>query len=257
MKKTLIALAVAASTVVSGSAMAWTANGSGGSVDLGGTLTPVEKITPWEVKVGAAVSGLDAQIQKGQKEVRIAVNKAIPVLGIRTQTTQAFQGQPGIAPQIDYQGAINVDEFKGNVATLTIDVQSSVNSEKIGSLSAPLLAVGEYSVKGPRAHHRYNLIASGNGTAFWGGLPKDASSSGTDWDSSDIDPEFNVNYDKQGVDWAGYGENTFADTEHTYSGYYGSGIKSGQTIKITLDQAASGDESIQWKASLPVTVTYA
>lgn len=32
MKKTLIALAVAASAAVSGSAMAWTANGSGNSV---------------------------------------------------------------------------------------------------------------------------------------------------------------------------------------------------------------------------------
>ncbi|ENK8257946.1 hypothetical protein AB4C84_004676, partial [Escherichia coli] len=47
MKKTLIALAVAASAAVSGSAMAWTANGTGGSVDLGGTLTPVTKATPW------------------------------------------------------------------------------------------------------------------------------------------------------------------------------------------------------------------
>ena len=67
MKKTLIALAVAASAVVSGSAMAagWEQNGTGGSVDLGGTLTPVEKATPWEVKVGDAVTGLDGQIQKG------------------------------------------------------------------------------------------------------------------------------------------------------------------------------------------------
>lgn len=37
MKKTLIALAVAASAVVSGSAMAWTGGGNGGSLELGGT----------------------------------------------------------------------------------------------------------------------------------------------------------------------------------------------------------------------------
>ena len=37
MKKTLIALAVATSAAVSGSAMAWTANGDGGSVSLSGT----------------------------------------------------------------------------------------------------------------------------------------------------------------------------------------------------------------------------
>ncbi|EFB9440436.1 hypothetical protein E4288_20810 [Escherichia coli] len=256
MKKTLIALAVAASAAVSGSAMAWTANGNGSSVELGGTLTPTDVITPWEVKTGAAVTGLDAQIQKGQKVVNITVNKAIPVLGIRTVEKTAFQGQPGIAPQIDYQGAINIDEFKSNVATLTIDVKSSVDSGKIGTLSAPLLAVAEYSVNGPKAHHRYNVIANTEGQAFFGGLPKDSSASGYEWDASDLDPEFNVNYDTQGVQWAGYGANTFASTEHTYSGYYGSGIKSGQTIKIKLDQAASGDAPIQWKASLPVTVTY-
>ena len=61
MKKTLIALAVAASAAVSGSAMAWTANGTGGSVDMGGTLIPEGKVTPWEVKVGDAVKGLDAE----------------------------------------------------------------------------------------------------------------------------------------------------------------------------------------------------
>ncbi len=256
MKKTLIALAVAASAAVSGSAMAWTANGTGGSVDLGGTLTLVTKVTPWEVKVGDAVTGLDGQIQKGQKVVNITVNKAIPVLGIRTVEKTAFRGQPGIAPQIDYQGAINIDEFKSNVATLTIDVKSSVDSGKIGTLSAPLLAVAEYSVNGPKAHNRYNVIASSEGQAFFGGLPKDSSASGKGWNASDLDPGFNVNYDTQGVQWAGYGTNTFANTEHTYSGYYGSGIKSGQTIQITLDQAASGDAPIQWKASLPVTVTY-
>lgn len=52
MKKTLIVLAVTASVMTSGSAMAWTLNGSGGSVELGGTLTPAEKVTLWEVKTG-------------------------------------------------------------------------------------------------------------------------------------------------------------------------------------------------------------
>ncbi len=40
MKKTLIALAVAASAAVSGSAMAWSNGDFNGSVDIGGTVTP-------------------------------------------------------------------------------------------------------------------------------------------------------------------------------------------------------------------------
>lgn len=49
MKKTLIALAVATSAAVSCSAMAWTTNGTGGTVDFGGHLAQLIKILP-EVK---------------------------------------------------------------------------------------------------------------------------------------------------------------------------------------------------------------
>ncbi|MBJ4431454.1 hypothetical protein JGE53_19990 [Salmonella enterica subsp. enterica serovar Give] len=101
MKKTLIALAVAASAVVSGSAMAWTQTGTGGSLELGGTLTPQDKVTPWEVAVGAANTNLNTDIAKGERIVDIPVNKPIPVLGIRTISTTPFKGVNGISPQID------------------------------------------------------------------------------------------------------------------------------------------------------------
>ncbi len=78
MKKTLIALAVAASAVVSGSAMAaWTANGGGGQVEIGGSLTPVTKATPWETAVGAAVTNLNGQVQKNDTKLEITVPKTL------------------------------------------------------------------------------------------------------------------------------------------------------------------------------------
>lgn len=92
MRRSLVALAVAAASVISGSAMAWTANGTGGSVDLSGTLIPQGLVTPWEVKTGTAVTGLDADIEKGQRIVDVAVDNAIPVLGIRTVSQAPFQG---------------------------------------------------------------------------------------------------------------------------------------------------------------------
>ncbi|EES4634805.1 TPA: hypothetical protein ACGTEY_004660, partial [Shigella sonnei] len=131
MKKTLIALAVAASAAVSGSAMAWTANGTGGSVDMGGILSPAHKVTPWEVKVGDAVKGLDAKIEKGQKTVEISLKSAIPLLGIRTQTSEVFHGQEGITPQISYGSAIDVHSFKEGMAPLTLEVKDSKGA-KIG-----------------------------------------------------------------------------------------------------------------------------
>lgn len=263
MKKTLIALAVAASAVVSGSAMAagWEQNGSGGSVDLGGTLTPVEKTTPWEVKVGDAVSGLDAQIQKGQKEVSIAVNKAIPVLGIRTQTAEAFQGQEGISPQINFNGAIDPSKFEAGKTALTLDVKDS-GSNKIGSLTTKVTAGALLSWSNDEGRGNYFSLGSINteGEVFNGGLS-------TNYDGAlDIEQVKSIapvifpgsmdNFTDQGTAAQGkYFSRIGIDAK--YSAFYASGIEQGNTIKITLDQAASGDDPVQWKASLPVTVTYA
>lgn len=139
MKKTLIALAVAASAVVSGSAMAWTGGGNGGSLELGGTLAPQDKYIPWETSVGAAVSDLNAQIIKGEKAVSISHTSAIPVLGIRN-VANGFTGLPLIDPQIDYKGAVDASQFmtdgKGQVY-----LNATVNDDKgnkIGTLKTVL-----------------------------------------------------------------------------------------------------------------------
>lgn len=254
MKKTLIALAVAASAAVSGSAMAWTQNGTGGSVDLGGTLTPVEKVTPWEVKVGAAVNGLDGAIQKGQKEVSIAVNKSIPVLGIRAASIDGFKGTNGITPQVDFSGKFdfrNTTQGSGKLSLVVNDLAGN----SIGKLETSLKTAAQAANGAGGSNWLY---ASSAGYGFFGGISATA----------------------DGVNTAGYGfaasmfgdihetwapgtqlsktpaQYVFNSVNHTYNAYYASGIEQGQTIKITLDQAASGDAPIQWKASLPVTVSY-
>ena len=259
MKKTLIALAVAASAAVSGSAMAWAPNGTGGSVDLGGTLTPVEKVTPWEVKVGDAVTGLDAQIQKGQKVVDLAVNKAIPVLGIRTIESTAFQGQPGISPQVDYGNAVNVDAFENGRAPVTLEVKDDTNT-KIGTLTTSMGASALVSIKNNSGGFNgyYHFYADKVGYGFFGGLPKNGENTPDEDIARSVMPEVATHYVDQGVSYSQVGRGTsFENPKDTYSSYYGAGIEQGKTIKITLDQAASGDAPIQWKASLPVTVTYA
>ncbi|WP_105448003.1 hypothetical protein [Escherichia coli] len=255
MKKTLIALAVAASAAVSGSAMAWTANGSGGSVDLGGTLTPVTKATPWEVKVGDAVTGLDGQIQKGQKEVSITVKNTIPVLGIRTIESKAFQGKAGISPQVDYQGAIDVSKFNNSRVPLTLKV-NDLQGQKIGSLTVNMgsQAIGS----GTGSWNKKAVMFAEAGEGFSGAIPTGYSGLLTNEVIVDsLFPGSMDNFDAQGLIITYEALNTdFSNTRIKYSAAYGAGIEQGQTIKITLDQAASGDAPIQWKASLPVTVTY-
>lgn len=70
-----------------------------------------------------------------------------------------------------------------------------------------------------------------------------------------FDQEFLANFVKLGSSWRN-GEGTFDVTSSIYSGVYGSGIEAGKNITITLDSPAQGNDSIVWKASLPVTVSY-
>ncbi|MEN4758596.1 hypothetical protein [Pantoea agglomerans] len=254
MKKTLIALALAA-TAVSGSAMAWTSDGTGGSMEFSGTLTP-EAVTPWEVLVGPAVSNLNANIESGTKIATIPVNTAIPVLGIRTALSQAFQGATGITPQIDYQGAINTSQFTNGVTTLTLEVKDTSDA-KIGVLTAPLSAAALYSAS---TTGQNSLVADASDRAFLGGLSTTTAgaaqgSSAAKALMNSINADFLANYVAQGSESSTLASAAFTDTSKRYSGAYGAGIVAGATAKLTLDNAAAGD-AIAWKASLPITVSY-
>lgn len=258
MKKTLIALAVAASAAVSGSAMAWVANDNGGSVILGGALTPQDVVTPWEVKVGAAVNDLDADIRKGDTKVDIPVRNAIPVLGIRTQSTEAFQGQTGISPKINYHGVVDFSQNEWGNAPVTLEVFDN-SSNKIGSLQTTLTTAAVYSWKKGEELQYGGMAAANSAHSFFGGLGDFSSAlsySDAVRELNGLSNEFLEKYTKQGAVKEVGQANSFSGADYTYSAAYGSGIKQGRVIKITLDQAAAGDAPIQWNASLPVTVSY-
>ncbi|WP_097457021.1 fimbrial protein [Escherichia coli] len=258
MKKTLIALAVAASAAVSGSAMAWTANGTGSSVDLGGTLTPVDVITPWEVKTGDAVTGLNAQIQKNQKEVNVSVTKAIPILGIRTIDTTAFQGRSGISPQISYEGAVDLAGFNAGVTTVSMEVRDT-EGKVIGGLVAPFTAaaLSSYVNTSDGVSNKKSLYAAESGKGFFGGLGYNAAAvANYPIAATSFFSEASQHFDEQGIaDLSESGDTSFGSGAATYSAFYASGIAQGGTIKITLDKPAGANE-IVWNASLPVTVSY-
>ncbi|WP_000430445.1 hypothetical protein, partial [Escherichia coli] len=206
---------------------------------------------------GDAVTGLDAQIQKGQKVVDVAVNKAIPVLGIRTIESTAFQGQPGISPQISYGNAVNVAEFSKGIAPLTLEVKDA-NDAKIGTATTSILAAALASYKRGDSVDAKSLYASVSGKGFFGGIGENAEAVVTYpiAATSGFFAEASQNYTEQGATkLAEPGETSFSVNGATYSGFYASGIEQGKTIKITLDTPASAD-AIVWKASLPVTVSY-
>ncbi|RMA79662.1 MULTISPECIES: hypothetical protein [unclassified Enterobacter] len=256
MKKTLIAMAVAASAAVSGSAIAWTQNGAGGSVDFSGTLNPKPLVTPWEIKVGDAVNNLNAPIQKGQSVVDVVLKADIPVLGIRNNNKAGFRGQSGIDPQISYSGKVDIDSMKNGVAKLTLDVTSG--NQKIGTLSTEM-RVASQATNGSNSN--LMLYAPREGDGFFGGLAKNKA--GT-WNSvsaytwavglfpgiAETWSDGNITYN------GGAGIYNFYSGKRIYHAYYASGIDKSKKIKITLAQPVTGDNEITWNASLPVTVFY-
>ncbi|HCZ4708621.1 TPA: hypothetical protein O3H02_004287 [Salmonella enterica subsp. enterica serovar Saintpaul str. CFSAN004144] len=263
MKKTLIALAVTASAAVSCSAMAWTTNGAGGSVELSGTLTPVTKATPWSVYTGSAVTDLSAQLSKGQSEVDFMVKKTIPILGIRTTDARMFAGGPGITPQIDYRGSIDINKFKVGTVPLHLELKNATDDSVIGTLEGRLTAAAllGYSNTGDtninNATGTRGVYATTAGRAFFGGLTNDRQQmvAGQEvWNLlNKINPEFVVNFPKAAP--SEYTSESFDKPGYAFYAAYGSGIEAGTSLKIKLNQPA-GNDAINWKASLPVTVYY-
>lgn len=266
MKKNLIALAVAASAVVSGASMAadgWEIAGGGHELMLGGTLilNQGSDENPWEVKVGPSVTNLDGSINKGESEVNITVASAVPVLGIRTHGTQAFHGKAGISPQINYGGAINLDSFSRGKTSLTLNVTDASSSNKIGTMTTTLFAGAVYSEHDSTGRSLLGMSADRAGSGFYGGLPNNVGGAVNYAEAvsklNAIDSSLLARFDKQnGTELTGINGTAFNFDSSTYSGVYGSGILANAVLNIKLDNPAASQD-IKWRASLPITVTYA
>lgn len=262
MKKTVIAAALA-STVFSGAAMAWTINGTGGNIELGGNIQVTPYSTPWEVEVGAPATALDANITKGTKTVMIPVTKAIPVLGIRTASKDSFRGRAGINPHINYNGVVQVDNFVNGVTSITLPVMDADNpTTQIGAMETKFTAavLNSYIIDGASSGSAYTAYSDSASRAWWGGLGKNAASVAKEGEVTGLltalNPDYLANYNTNKSTTIG-GPNfaTYTNTTFLISAVYGAGIQSGSSIKLTLTNPAANN-AIKWKASLPVTISY-
>lgn len=260
MKKILIAVAVVASAVVSGSAIAsaWSENMFGGEMTLEGTLTPATSVLPWEAQIGGAVSGLDAKIEAGKDYAEIPVTRAIPILGIRTKESKAFIGQNNFSPRIDFHSAVDISGFDKGTTNLTLPVTDE-HGENIGNIVASFTAAAVASWKSVESGDGGAANLYGDKSAFAGGLA--AKEEGVSLNSYElaksIIPDVADNFDPQGYKVEGV--NWFYGTSEgsTYSAFYAGGIEGGSYIKIKLKKSATMDDrAIVWKASLPITVSY-
>lgn len=261
MKKNLLVLALAATTF-SGAAMAWTANGHGGSMEFGGTLTPKEMGNPWESKVGDNVTELNGSLKSGEKKVEIILTKAIPVLSIRTAEKAAFMGGAGITPQINFNGLIDTARIIAGRTVLQANVMNADNpAEKIGTLNSVLSTAGFLTRATSEGESSYfSLSASLPAHAFFGGVSTVTKNTAPNAQQliTMIFPEALENIDYQTSSPSApsdlKGEVELNNPLHSFSAAYAAGIERGNAISIALDAPATSN--LKWKASLPVTVSY-
>ena len=95
MKKTMIALALAASAV-SGMAHAWTNGDFNGSVDIGGSITADDYRQKWSWTIGSGLDGFNnalTELTNGGKSLTITVNGDKPILLGKTNVAFATLNQ--------------------------------------------------------------------------------------------------------------------------------------------------------------------
>lgn len=261
MKMKTIVIALAA--VVSSSAMAWTPNSTGGTVEFSGTLTPVNLITPWAVKTGT-LANLSVDVKKGLTSAVIKAPAGALVLGIRAvDASGIITSDGGNLPQIDFGGKLDLANAVAGKAPLVVDVMDATGANKIGSLQTQVLMNAGMSVDLPGyTPVTQSLFAGTAGTAaFFGGLPTSADKASVGAAGrakiTAIDPEVTAYFKVTATDNAQAAEHDLANgVTWNMNAYYGAGIEQNDDITLTLDTPVAGDTPIQWKASLPVSVSY-
>ncbi|WP_105455306.1 fimbrial protein [Escherichia coli] len=280
MKKTLIALAVAASAV-SGMAHAWTNGDFNGSVDIGGSITADDYRQKWSWAVGSDINGFSNALtdltENGTKlTITVSGNKPI-LLG---KTTEAFatpvDAGVGAKPQItftDYEGqtvALQYEHDNKDGLGYFVLPMKNTDGTKIGSLKANVAYAGAVSV-GKDGQGYIGSLSERDWSIFKGGLGVYGSASVLDGGDAAAErtalfgslsqaemlqqiQAVNAGVSGLGSRTGSVGENMKYTDGTVVSAAYAMGIANGQTLEATFDQAVTA--STQWSAPLNVAVTY-
>ncbi|EEY5704703.1 F4 (K88) fimbria major subunit/adhesin FaeG [Escherichia coli] len=278
MKKTLIALALAASAV-SGMAHAWTSGDFNGTVDIGGSIDATNYRQKWEWEVGTGLNGFYnalSELTNNDTKLTITVTGNKPILLGRTKeafVTPTVGGWGGI-PQIaftDYKGAPvelkNPDgETNKGLAYFVLPMKNADGTEA-GSVRVNASYAGAVVEKTSDSSAKLFSAYAGEVTRiFNGGLPVNVSQSELQsgvaaadrtalfgsLGKADLVAQFQAV-----IPGATVTDGT--SSEHSTmrllaSAAYALGIADGQTIEATFNQAVT--TSTQWSAPLNVAITY-
>ncbi|HHI3000363.1 fimbrial protein [Escherichia coli] len=280
MKKTLIALAVAASAV-SGMAHAWTNGDFNGTIDIGGSIDATNYRQKWEWEVGTGLNGFSntlSELTENNTKLTITVTGNKPILLGRTKEafSAAVEGV-GAIPQIaftDYKGTSVVlknpdGEINKGLAYFVLPMKNAGGTE-VGSLRVNASYAGVAADSEAMAFA--SLWATDKNHIFNGGMGKNVS--GAEFnkgaDAAALTALFGSLSESELLDqirqvdpsvgsFSDYGSTVSAnmvttDRSKVISAAYALGIANGQTIEATFNQAVTA--STQWSAPLNVAVTY-
>ncbi|EGI3984092.1 hypothetical protein H3430_003898 [Escherichia coli] len=262
MKKTLIALSVAAGAVmsVSGVANAFTSAFPGGDISLGGTIsTPVQGAV-YEGKVGS-LTGLDSNIPVGGTSVSIVAPANAGLLALRSIQGGFDNSASNKIANITFNGQILPQSFSHGAIDMTLDVHDATGNN-IGGITFPMkvAAVSAIVDKTNASVAGASLYANNDRMAYYGALPQGQNSAVSSYsdalsimnglfsDISDYLPQVTSEDSTPST-------KDFSATGKVFNTAYAAGIVAGETITLTLDTpATTGD--VSWTASMPVVVSY-
>ncbi|WP_239043201.1 F4 family fimbrial subunit [Citrobacter freundii] len=267
--KKIVALVVAASAI-SGAAMA-----DSGVFQFSGLLTPESKIdNMWKVKIASGMENINAVVKGNTTDISIPVNKPAPLLSIHTVGGNPMPGTTakgvrlgiGFAPQISY-GNHDIDpkSYQNSVTPITLELQDD-KGKKIGKLTVHMFAYGESVYYWKHTTDRNYLVAH-EGDVFYGGLSENGSYTDMTTDGiervSKLDPSVLEQYDTSVPLMTSLAPDSFnhewfdEEPDLLFNAIYCSGFEQGSSIDLKLDSPMSNDEVLSWRATLPVTVSYA
>ncbi|ENW8698171.1 TPA: fimbrial protein [Escherichia coli] len=280
MNKKLVALAISASAVISGSAMAWTNGNFNGSVDIGGNVTFGDNFSQkWMWKTGTgfdALEGKDKELTDGGKKLVITADKDSAILLGKTESAFVSTNLGSSAiPQIefsDYQRT-KVDAVFSNASNngeghLELPVVDAT-SAPIGKVKINMTAAG-VRMMADAANTRGvvgSVFSGSSNDVFFGGLPKASDSTmphgntATSWvasmgglSSAELLTQLK-DVDATIVTIAANSSPVKTSmTDAVTSASYAMAVKKGQTMDMDFTNPIT--QTTAWKAPLNISVTY-
>ncbi|EAC1658913.1 fimbrial protein [Salmonella enterica] len=277
MKKTLIALTVAASAAISGSAMAWTTGEFNDSFDINGTIAAKSFNDKWEWMVGKGLSFEHDIKQMTDSNTKLTITQNNPTAILLGRTKEAFAAASvgvGAIPLIsfsDYEGeVVSLQSLGGNKGYLEFPMKDDAEN-KLGKVKVDVTFAGLLSKSNQTSGfvELYPLASTTNSDVYNGGLPWHSPLS-TGVAVSSIISKFSENNHtallkqiKKALPDAGYNgqqdkwpvSTDMVDTNgEVMASSYALGIDQGQTIEATFTNPVV--KTTQWSAPLNVAVTY-